>query len=403
MISLVHLYLNNALYVNRQMRCYLEFAPLILLNAAATLAFPSDFSSFFSMMASSPNLAEFIAGLSDADREQWASLTPTRRREAETRFEVFEAWNAGTIDAQNAIQRIGKSPSRFYRLAAEWREKPSLDALGVGIRAPRKREKLDPAVVNRLQAKVGEIVRLYADLSVARQARLLMDAAGFANGKPIGLTTLRKIVEDERRRVDATGRLGYQIGLDCSAINLPQPNGRPYILYVIVDSGTGIALGYSVSATVDVVSGYAAAAQSALQWILREGANLPWAAHLVQTVIVSGEDDASSRQLVEGLQSVGLGGNVLRAISRRRFGSQFRRAYGERLGRIQITPARTLEGHALPDNGNMTPWPEAEARFELERTFADHNSSVIDRLEHREGSSPPESLLELLKKLKDGL
>lgn len=355
------------------------------------------------MKASSSSFAEFIADLPDADREQWASLTPARRREAEIRFEIFEAWNAGTIDAQDAIQRIGKSPSRFYRLAAEWREEPSLDALGVGIRAPRKRDKLDPEVVNRLQAKVGEIVRLYADLSVARQAALLMDAAGFGTSMPIGLTTLRKIVEDERRRVDATDRLGYQIGLDCSAINLPQPNGRPYILYVIVDSGTGIALGYSVSATVDVVSGYAAAAQSALQWIAREGANLPWATHLVQTVVVSGEDDASSRQLVEGLQSAGLGGNVLRAISRRRFGSQFRRAYGDRLGRIQITPARTLAGEALPDNGNMTPWPVAEARLELERTFADHNRSVIGRLEHREGSLPPKSLLELLQKLNGGL
>lgn len=355
------------------------------------------------MKASSSSFAEFIADLPDADREQWASLTPARRREAEIRFEIFEAWNAGTIDAQDAIQRIGKSPSRFYRLAAEWREEPSLDALGVGIRAPRKRDKLDPEVVNRLQAKVGEIVRLYADLSVTRQAALLMDAAGFGTSMPIGLTTLRKIVEDERRRVDATDRLGYQIGLDCSAINLPQPNGRPYILYVIVDSGTGIALGYSVSATVDVVSGYAAAAQSALQWIAREGANLPWATHLVQTVVVSGEDDASSRQLVEGLQSAGLGGNVLRAISRRRFGSQFRRAYGDRLGRIQITPARTLAGEALPDNGNMTPWPVEEARLELERTFADHNRSVIDRLEHREDSSPPKSLLELLQRLKGGL
>ncbi len=344
------------------------------------------------------SLAAFIGGLSGEDRAQWSSLTPSRRREAENRFDVFEAWHAGTINAQEAIRRAGISPSRFYRLAAAWRHRPSLDALGVGIRAPRKREKLDPKVVNDLQAKVGEIVRLNADLSVSRQAALLLEATGYVK-KPVGLTTLRKIVEDERRRMEATGRLGHQIGLDCSAINLPQPDRRPYILYLIVDSGTGIALGHAFTREVDIVAGYAEAAASALRWVETHGTNLPWAPRLIQTIVVSGKDDTISQKLVEELQSASLGGNILRSMSRRRFGSQFRRAYGDRLGRIQITPARTLSGDALPDNGNMTPWSEAEVRTELARTFAEHNSSVIDRLLSEMGSSAPQSLLELLHAL----
>ena len=351
------------------------------------------------MKPSSEKLAQFLSGLSSADRKRWDTLTPARRRDAEARFDVFEQWTQGNLSAEEAIGRFGKSPSRFYRLAAQWRERPGLDALGVGVRAPRSRAKLDPHIVNALQSKVAEVVRLNADASVSRQADLLLEAAGFRGEKPIGTTALRKIVETERRRIVASGRVGHQISLDCTAINLPQESGRPYILYVLADVGTGLALGWCHGKSVDVVAGYAAAAKSALEWMTGAGPALPWSARLTQTVLVAGPDGDRSKALVERLMREKIGGNVLRASGPRRFGSQFRKLYGERLGRIQITPARTLDGEALPDNGNMTPWTTSEVREELRRTFDGHNESIMGDLDHSTDSKPPASLTDLFEEL----
>lgn len=381
--------------VNRLIHCYLE--PVRLVHPNALLAPSLDVrTGLRSVIARNDKLAKFLSGLPPRDQAHWESLTPARRREAAARFVLFDQWEAGELSAEEAINQFGKSPSRFYRLAAQWRDRPSLDALGVGIRAPRTRARLDPVVVNALQAKVSHVVRMHADASVSQQAAFLLEAAGFGGQKPIGTTALRKIVETERRRVEASGRLGHQIGMDCSAINLPQASGRPYILYVIVDAGTGITLGFALSASVDVTAGYSAAAGSAAQWIEQNGAGLPWSSRLSQTILVSGDDDAKSKKLVEGLSAAGIGGNVLRSSGRKRFGSQFRKAYGERLGRIQITPARTLEGDALPDNGNMTAWSADEAHAELERTFQQSNAALLGGLSLQEGSLPPSSLIHFL-------
>lgn len=343
--------------------------------------------------------AAFIGGLSPTERDRWESLTPSRRGDAEARFVIFEKWKDGDLDADEAIRQFGKSPSRFYRLAAQWRQLPNLTALGVGISAPRTRSKLDSDVVNRLQSKVSEVVRMNADASVNRQATLLLKAAGYGDDRPIGMPALRRIVEAERWRIDAVRRVGHQILLDCSAINFPRTDGRPHILFLVADAGTGLALGFSLGSEADVRQGYAAAAANALRWIERNGAGLPWSAALTQTVVVAGNDDDAARGLVNWMVSESVGGNVLMASSPRRFGSQFRKLYGERLGRVQITPARTLQGDALPDNGNMTPWSEDEVHEELDRIFAGNNRALMDGLREAGEASPPGTLLAFLDRL----
>lgn len=388
-----------ALKVNAAIRCYLEIFSLTFGCAYRRSVTSVAFRPVRHMKSTSGKLALFLGSLSPEDRKRWDTLTPARRRDAEARFEVFEEWAQGNLSAEEAIARFGKSPSRFYRLAAQWRERPGLDALGVGIRAPRSRAKLDPDIVNALQAKVAEVVRLNADASVSRQTDLLLDAAGFRGKKPIGTTALRKIVETERRRIEASGRVGHQISLDCTAINLPQEGGCPYILYALADLGTGLVLGWSFARSVDVASGYSAAASDAIEWMTRNEQCLPWSTKLTQTVLVAGEEGDRSEAMVERLIREGVGGNVLRASGPRRFGSQIRKIFGERLGRVQITPARTLAGEALPDNGNMTPWAEAEVRKELRRTFDEHNDAIMRDLDHSTNTSPPASLTDFLEEL----
>lgn len=382
------------------MRCDLEPA-LLRCGHARHKALDDPAASQQRMVMAGGDFHNFLSSLSQSDRAHWESLTPSKREEAEKRFAIFEAWREGEMGAGEAIARFGKSSSRFYRLAAQWSEKPSLEALGVGARAPRTRSKLDPEIVNALQAKVAEVVRLNADASVRRQVELLLEAAGFGNSKPIGTPALRKIVETERRRVDAVGRIGQQVGLDCTAINLPQRNRRPFILYVIIDIGTGLALGFSVGETLDIATGYTAAASDALDWIAQQSRPLPWAPTLMQTILVSGSDEAQSAEIIDWMKSEGLGGNPLRATGRKRFGSQFRKALDDRVGRVQITPARTIEGEALPDNGNMTPWTHAEVKAELRRILAAHNETVLERLAGMKAAEPPPGLLEFLSRLSD--
>lgn len=340
--------------------------------------------------------AEFLAALPASDQQRWATLTAARRRSAEQRFDLFEKWNRGETTAEAAITAWGKSPSRFYRLAAQWREQPSLEALGVGIRAPRQRAKLNPEVVNGLQAKVADVVRLNSDVSVRRQMQLLLQAAGYELGRDIGAPAVRKIVETERWRVAATGHVGNAISFDCSAINFAQEDGRPYVLFIIIDQGTGIILGAAISDRAEIVAGYGKAARAALHWIASHSDGIPWAAKLVQTVMVEGADPGSAEMMIRELSAAGLGGNLLRASAPKRFGGQFRKALGDRVGRIAITPARTLRGTAFPDNGNMTPWPIEELTDEVDRNFEEHNAAVIQRLDGAAGSSPPSSLMQLL-------
>lgn len=343
--------------------------------------------------------ADFLSGLSPADRQRWTTLTAARRRNAEKRFDLFERWRREEIGADQAIAEWGKSPSRFYRLAAQWREQPGLEALGVGIRAPRKKSKLNPDIVNALQARVAEVVRLNSDASVRRQVALLLDATGVEIGADIGTPAVRKIVETERRRIDASGRVGNAIGLDCSAINFARPDGRPYVLFAIVDMGTALILGWCVSNRAEIASGYGRAAAGALAFIAAHAHDLPWATQFLQAVIVEGDDPDVAVTMVTELADAGIGGNHLLANAdnpSRRFGSQFRKVIGDRIGRVAITPARTLRGDAVPDNGNMTPWPRSEVEQEVRRTFEEHNSSILGRLKATTASPPPEDMMRLL-------
>lgn len=343
--------------------------------------------------------ADFLSSLSPADRECWSTLTAARRKNARKRFDLFERWRREELGPDEAIAEWGKSPSRFYRLAAQWREQPSLDALGVGIRAPRKKSKLNPEIVNALQAKVAEVVRLNSDASVRRQVALLVDATGVEIGVDIGTPAVRKIVETERRRIDASGRLGWAIGLDCSAINFARPDGRPYVLFAVVDIGTALILGWCVSDRAEIASGYGRAAAEALAFIATRAQELPWTTHFSRAVIVQGEDPDAAVGMMRDLAEAGIQGNHLLANAAnpaRRFGSQLRRAMGVRIGRLAITPSRTLRGEALPDNGNMTPWPRSEVEEEVKRTFEEHNSLVLARLEATTASPPPLEMMRLL-------
>lgn len=326
-------------------------------------------------------------------------MTPTQRDKALLRLEVIDAYSSGAISLSAALERTGLSRGRFYSLAAGWREALSLSSLGVLAGSGSTRARLDPDVVNRLQAQVGNVVRLNAGANVSQLVRHLVAASGVADSRLPGIITLRRIVETELRRVAATHEAGHAVQFDCSAINLPQEGGRPHILFVCLDVGTRLILGAAVHRSPDAEAGYRSAARDAQMRIAGSLASAYWSFRLVRAEMTAGKDLDQSVALLERLAAGGVRANLQLAQVPRRYGRYFRKILGARVGRIEITPLRTEDGLAIPDNGDMTPWSDGEATAAVARAADEHNAVVLStaRLEPR--GHPPEDLTTLLSLL----
>lgn len=334
--------------------------------------------------------------VSAADRDEWLGLTRLQRKNALVRAESFDAWIAGTLDRETALLRTDLSSSRFYRLAAAWRENRTLKALGAQAGSGAKRRKFKSKGVNAIQAKVAEVVRFNIDDNVSFLVRELKRVSGVADDDLPSDTKIRQIVEAELSRVEATGEAGNAIRFDCCAINIPRKGGRPYIMFACIDAGTRVVLAQTVLPDLELESGYALTAANALEAIQGSYANLPWSSRLSRVELTAGPDDARSKAYVADLKvKQGFTGIQL-AGSSKRFGSYIRKHVGTRFGRIALTPQRTIEGDAIPDNGAWAAWTQAEVSHAVGLAIADHNDAVLSELPTSSGRSPAPELRDLL-------
>lgn len=341
------------------------------------------------------------ASLPGSDGAKWDAMTPQQRARAAERLEAIEGWRAGDLPLDEAVAASGLSRSRFYRVAAEWRAAPSLAALGAFAGAGASRSRLDGEAVNRLQSVVGRVVALNAGASVSSLVRLMVEAAGVEEARLPGAVSLRAIVDAELRRIAMSGEAGHAVRFDCSAINLPQADGRPWIMFACVDAGTGAILGAAVAATAEAATGYPLAARDALARVAGPLAGLPWALRLARIEMTAGVDVAAAADLRERLVGSGVAG-VQVASAEKRFGRYFRQVVGDRVGRIAITPARTEAGEAMPDNGDMTAWSGAEAGAALAAAVDAHDAEVLARLAGGADARPPEDLVRTLELIASG-
>jgi hypothetical protein len=344
----------------------------------------------------------FPPGLPEADRARWSMMTPAQRSKARARLAAFQAWTSDEMGIDEAVKASGLSRSRFYRLAAEWRSAPSLAALGAFTGGGAARQRLDSDAVNALQSVVPDVVRLNADASVSQLVRLMIERAGVPEDKLPGTIRLRNIVENELRRVAATGEAGHAVRFDCTAINIPRHNGRPFVMFACIDVGTRLILGIASSEEALAAVGYPAAAEDARRRIAAMRDRLPWALRLTRAEITAGVDVDDSVDLVEALRAEGVRANVQLARVDKRFGRYFRASVGERIGRIAITPGRTTAGQAMPDNGDMSPWKPADAAAALATAVDDYNMSILTELSAAPRGIPPHDLILTLNVLTKG-
>lgn len=338
------------------------------------------------------------AALPDSESSRLAALTPAQRSKAVARYRAFHGWQSRELSFDEAVAASGLSRSRFYRLAADWRAAPSLAALGVSSNAKVPRERLDPVAVGKLQSVVADVVRLNEGASTSQLVRLMVERAGLNQAQLPGTTRLRDIVENEKRRVAATGEAGHTVMFDCTAINLPQQDGRPHILFALVDKGTRLILGAAVGPTADTTRGYAQVALDVWKRTSASLSDLLWAQRNAQIYLTAGLDIAAAEGEVLALMKAGVRTVQLKR-SPRRYGSYFREVIGDRIGRVAITPSRTEEGEALPDNGDMTPWSEDEAAAAVSHAVEQHNAVVLADTPLRGGTPMPDDLNKALRLL----
>lgn len=337
----------------------------------------------------------FPAALPQEEEAKWNSLTANQRSRAAQRLKAILAWDSGEVTASQAVIQSGLSRSRFYRLAAEWRAKPSLEALGAQIGVGGRHTRLDPEVINKLQAVVSGVVKVNDGASVSELVRHLVKASSVPEDKLPGVIRLRSIVEDELRRLKAGGEAGNAVRFDCCATNLPRDDERPHILFLCMDAGTRLVFGAAVGSVADIGEGYGEAARDALRRLKEELPDLPWALQLARMEMIAGIDLAASEDLQARLDQA-VRANVQLKRKEKRYGTYIRDIVGPRLGRIEITPKQTEVGLALPANGNMTPWSVNQVRVEVANVIKTYNAKILKSLPPAHGRMP-EDLASVLK------
>ena len=336
------------------------------------------------------------------EQELWERLTPPQRERASRRLAALAAWagGKGELSPVAAAKIADVSLSRFYRLAAEWREGPTLAAIGTFATPLARRSKFDPEVINALQSQVAAVVSRNKDSSVNRLIDLLVAAAPLPPGKRLpGSTKLGEIVQTELRRVAAAHDAGNAVVFDLVAVSLTRADGRPHVLFACGDSGTNAILGVALGDVERSVAGYAASAADALRSIDDGAMALPWGRRFRRAELTAGLDVDACRDLVDRLGRGASAANFQLSTRSNRFGRYIKSLVGPRMGRLSLTPTRTAEGNAMaPDS---TVWSDAEALAEMRLAAATHNASILASTEAAGDEAPPPALLVALREMRD--
>lgn len=352
-------------------------------------------------------------------RQAWDNLNVATQKQTYDRLKVIREFEAAdsSLTAKEAASRLGLGLSRFYKMAADWRSTGNFEVLGT-IRAKqgKRRSKLDPKVVNALQAVVSKVVARNEDASVSHLVRLMTAESGVKDWDPPGRLPspmkLREIVEAEMRRSAALAKAGNQIAFDCCALTWAFSPTQPFCLFVVIDRGTRAVLGHHIGLFDEGLAGYAAAASDALKTI--GGLDLPWSHDTLGIQMVVGARRGPYDRLSQELEQA-LSISAKLASTTKRFGRYALDLLGPRVGRVVFAPKSTgfdceMEPNLQVDaamplvNGTVDlRSPEWVAGIVVSEV-REHNFSEVDRSKVRlksDGSVPPGRLLDVLERISE--
>ena len=325
----------------------------------------------------------------------WAVMPEKQRAKALQRMKALTRYCASGADlpARTAARDAGVELGRFYQMAREWRNRRSLESVGTSASVTRSRNGLKPEVANALQAVVNRVVTDNKDASLTHLARMLGIESKLA--KPPALNTLRLFIEREQRRLRASTLAGDELLFDLAATSLVRADGRPYVLFLVIDQGTGMIFGHAEGNVDDSLIGYRAAARDAL---LRIPTFMPpseiWAEKMARAQIVPGGDASAISEAMSNLK-IEVGGASPQLTGPDRGGSYIRRSIGLNLGSVRLIPTRTYASpEPQPGSLGLT-FAEAHSRIEI--AVVDHNARLLAGLELLGSRLPPATLTGMLE------
>jgi hypothetical protein len=358
---------------------------------------------------SATDLASLLGRMpTNEETARWRTMSAGLRRRAAARIELLRRWtdDRGELTVGDAAKVAGVEPNRFYQMASAWRRQPGLMAVGAyAAGGPDRSSKVDPVVNAALQAEVGRVVKAAGGGSIEAMRRELETAVrnrvsslGQEGGPRMpSPKTVRAVIAREMARVADMRMLGESVVLDCCPTSLRSSDGTPYDLFCLIDRGTLRILGASIGSIADSVDGYRRAARDALARMRDDTAALPWSVATRRVDIVVGTDAGAWPGMVAELKQAMRPSDVEAITRDKRFGSQFRKYVGERIGGIWLRPTwATKAPPPLADGAEAFSLEEARRRVDTE-TAAWNATKVIGR----DGgvAAPPDGLVEALRLL----
>lgn len=366
-----------------------------------------------SLLADSSDSLDLLLGRAPRAEESqaWETMSPTLRRRATERMKLMRRWvgDRAGLTAAEAAELADVKPKRFYEMASAWKKDPGLAAVGAYASAPvERRSRIDPRVNAALQSHVAAIVGAHREESVETLRRLLEEAArraldaveGGAELKLPSLNVTRAIIERELHRVREMSLLGESIVLDCCATTMRRPDGAPHVLFSVIDRGTRRIIGHALGSVEDSVEAYGRAARTALEGMRSAPPKaLPWASAARRFDVVVGTDRAAWEELLarwriaEDLPDVGS------IVNERRYGSQYRKFVGDRVGRVVLRPTWTGSPALAEAGGEVFSDSEAADRAAIEVAAYNDTHAIDPDLPHQD--APPSALEAALRFLSD--
>ncbi len=347
---------------------------------------------------------------SDEEKRLWASLKPADREDAVRRAVALTRWHddRGDWTAGDAARAAGVTTNRFYALSSIWEDEDnrSLAVLGVAAEAPRRRRSaFDEGLLEQLRHHAQLLVSQKGadDRSISALATELSDLIPPETRKKPGTAVLRAMLVEARRQHRMHGAIGTDLGFDLSACQLADEEGRPHVLFVCIDRGTGFVLAYGFGDPSDSLSRHRALAAEAMDTWGGDGSpRLPWGPRTERVEMVVGMDRVPFKAWTEDIRSDLEGGskvNLQATITPRRFGRYLREHFGTSVGRVRLLPSSTRD----PAEGSSSSILTSE-RYAVEDAYArvgleimDHNDAILSKLADRVSMPPPiRSLLERL-------
>ena len=304
----------------------------------------------------------FPQGVPESELELAARLPKDARDVVAARLRVVMDWTGedqdGFSSVKDAAAATHVSAQRFYAMAADWRRERSIAGLGVKAFArPSREPRVDPAVRTAAVETIRDMMLGNAEVGVA---------SAIAGLKAAGLPSMsRSMVRQlwlEARRMAPPGAFGAALVFDSVGLDAVS-DGQRMRLFVVLDQGTRLVLGWAVATNRSSAWGHVHAADHAAE-------------HLPYTDLSGFAVAAAGPSVVLNLQkSDGAGGGVIArrlneagipcVVATDRLGRVAVEALGDRLGSVW-TGVGERDDAVSYRNGRPARMPEYTPRLDLE-------------------------------------